>query len=134
MTEEMKVEVKEVIPFFYRIFNNYTYKEYRNVLLSKQNFVLLGEDWYPIEDLEWLLSDHELNNPVDVFVAKADNLCTENYYVIYTDIVGVSEPKIPYCKYTDLDIAINSARKLKLDEEYEYVAVINDRDEEVYRY
>ena len=66
----MRVEIKQELKYFYRIFDNLNFKEYKNVAVSKQNYIFIENDWYPIEDFNFIISDTQLIDPVQNWIDK----------------------------------------------------------------
>ena len=66
----MKVEIVRTFPYFYRIFDNLNFKQYINVALSRQNYIFIEKEWYPIEDFNWISSDKPLDDPVQAWIDK----------------------------------------------------------------
>jgi hypothetical protein len=66
----MKVEIKQELKYFYRIFNNLSFKEYKNVSVSVQNYIFIEKEWYPIEDFNYIISDEQLIDPIQDWIDK----------------------------------------------------------------
>lgn len=69
----MNVELIGEFKYFYRIFNGgMDFKEYRYVGISKQNYIFIEKEWWPLEDFDWVSSETKLDDPVGEWMKRIE--------------------------------------------------------------